>query len=154
MNAQQRLPKVDQSSIKVSQASMISILILAFIINFWPLVVVVAVLNTLGVLSPKLDLYRHLYADVLKPLGVVKSNVIPDRHEPHRFAKGVGAVLAAVASLFLGLGSATVGWVLVWVLILLAGLNLFVGFCLGCFFYYQFNRLGVPGFKYSPLDAE
>jgi hypothetical protein len=49
---------------------------------------------------------------------------------------------------------ATVGWVLVWVLILLAGLNLFVGFCLGCFVYYQFSRLGVPGFEHSPLDVE
>ena len=154
MDTQGRLPQVDQSSIKVSQATMISLLILAFIVDVWPLVLIVAVLNTLGVLSPKLDLYRHLYVDVLKPVGLVRPNVIPDHPEPHRFAKGVGAALAAVAALFLGLGAATVGWVLVWVLVLLAALNLFVGFCLGCFFYYQFNRLGVPGFEHSPLDAE
>ncbi len=34
---------------------------------------------------------------------------------------------------------------------MLAALNLFVGFCVGCFVYYQLNRLGVPGFLHSPL---
>lgn len=154
MNSNRHLPRVDQSAIKVSQASMITLLVVAFILDVWPLVLVVAVLNTLGVISPQLDLYRHLYFRVLAPLGWVKPNVIPDHPEPHRFAKGVGAALAAAASLLLGLGVATVGWVLVWVLILLAGLNLVVGFCLGCFFYYQFSRMGVPGFTHHPLDVE
>lgn len=154
MNTDVRVPRVDQSAIKVSQATMIGLLLVAFVVDVWPLVLVVAILNFLGVLNPKLDLYRHLYFRVLGPLGWVKSNVLTDHPEPHRFAKGVGAALAAVASLFLGLGLATVGWVLVWVLILLAGLNLFVGFCLGCFVYYQFSRLGVPGFEHSPLDVE
>ncbi len=154
MHTQRHVPQVDQSAIKVSQASMIALLVVAFVVDVWLLVLVVAILNTLGVLSPALDLYRHFYVRVLRPLGWVKPNVIPDHPEPHRFAKGVGAALAAVASIFLGLDLATVGWVLIWVLILLAALNLFMGFCLGCFFYYQFNRLGVPGFKHGPLDAE
>ncbi len=154
MNTESRFPQVDQSAIKVSQGSMVTLLVVAFVFDVWPLVLVVAILNTLGVISPNLDLYRHLYFRVLGPLGWVEPNVMPDHPEPHRFAKGVGAALAAVAALFLGLGLTTVGWVLVWVLTLLASLNLFVGFCLGCFFYYQFSRLDVPGFNHQPLDAE
>jgi hypothetical protein len=38
------------------------------------------------------------------------------------------------------------------VLIALAGLNLFLGFCLGCFTAYRLNRLGLPGFDRSPLE--
>jgi hypothetical protein len=38
-----------------------------------------------------------------------------------------------------------------WVVVVLAALNLFLGFCAGCFVYYQLNRLGVPGFQYSPV---
>lgn len=154
MKGGSRIPQVDQSAIKVSQASMVTLLVVAFVFDLWLLVLVVAVLNTLGVISPQLDLYRHLYFRILAPLGWVEPNVMPDHPEPHRFAKGVGAALAAVASLLLGLGLATIGWILVWVLMLLASLNLFVGFCLGCFFYYQFNRLGVPGFKHGPVDAK
>ena len=154
MNTESRFPQVDQSAIKVSQGSMVTLLVVAFVFDVWPLVLVVAILNTLGVISPNLDLTRHLYFRVLGPLGWVEPNVMPDHPEPHRFAKGVGAVLAAVAALFLGLGVTTVGWILVWVLMLLALLNLVVGFCLGCFFYYQFNRLGVPGFNHRPLEAE
>ena len=54
------------------------------------------------------------------------------------------AVLALVA------GMATVGWGLVWLVIVLAALNLFVGFCVGCALYYWLGRLAVPGFIQSP----
>ena len=152
MNDQNYLPKVDQSAIKVSQGSMITLLIVAFVLDVWPIVAVVAVLNALGALAPPLDLYRQVYLRLLKPLDVVQPNVISDHPEPHRFAKGVGAVLAALSVLALGLGLSVLGWVLTWVLILLAAVNLFAGFCLGCFFYYQFSRLGVPGFTQRPIE--
>jgi hypothetical protein len=44
-----------------------------------------------------------------------------------------------------------VGWSLAGVVALLAALNLFLGFCAGCFVYYQLNRLHVPGFVHRPL---
>jgi hypothetical protein len=43
------------------------------------------------------------------------------------------------------------GWALAWLVVVLAALNLFLGFCAGCFVYYQLNRLQVPGFHHSPL---
>ena len=45
---------------------------------------------------------------------------------------------------FAGLGG------LVWLVIALAALNLFGGFCVGCAMYYWFNRLQVPGFIRAP----
>ena len=43
---------------------------------------------------------------------------------------------------------------LAWLVIGLAALNLFVGFCAGCFVYYRLNRLGVPGFTQSPIERK
>ncbi|MGC9348351.1 MAG: DUF4395 domain-containing protein [Anaerolineae bacterium] len=148
----QQLPRVDQSAIKVSQASMILVLLIGFILDLWPLIAAVAVINFLGVIDPSLNLWRQLYLRVLKPAGWVKPSVIPDHHEPHLFAKAVGGVLATVASVLLALDLPIAGWVVTWILIFLAALNLFLGFCLGCFTYYQLNRLGVPGFGQSPIE--
>jgi len=59
-----------------------------------------------------------------------------------------------LASVALFIGSSIIGWGLVWLVIVLAGLNLFVGFCAGCTLYYWLNRLDVPGFvKASPKDS-
>jgi hypothetical protein len=42
------------------------------------------------------------------------------------------------------------GWSLVWLVIALAALNLFAGFCVGCAVYYWLARLNVPGFAQHP----
>jgi hypothetical protein len=86
----------------------------------------------------------------LRRLGLLKPDLIPDNPEPHRFAQGLGALvlLGGVAAFLAGLPS--LGWGLVWLVIALAALNLFGGFCAGCAVYYWFNRLGLPGFSQSP----
>ena len=143
---------VDQSIIKVSQSVTIIVMLLAFILDIWVLVAVVAVINIVGSIRSSLSLWRQLYLHVLKPSGLVKPRIIPDNPEPHRFAQGVGGALAAVSTVVLVSGFNVIGWVLGWLLIILAALNVFLGFCMGCFIYYQFNRLGVPGFTRSPIN--
>jgi hypothetical protein len=135
---------VDESAIKVSQALMVLVLLAAFIFNLWPLVALVAAVNVVGTLAPALFLWRLFYLHILKPAGVVKPTVIPDNPEPQ----------ATMSTLFLILGLEVMGWTLTWILILLASVNLFLGFCLGCFTYYQLNRLGVPGFDRAPIKEE
>ncbi len=146
-------PTVDQSVIKVSQSATISVMVVAFLLDSWVLVALVAAVNLLGVLSPSVALWRQLYLRLLKPSGIIHPQVIHDNPEPHRFASAVGGVLAGVAAIVLVAGSNVIGWVLGWLLIGLAALNVFAGFCLGCFFYYQLHRLGIPGFNRSPVDA-
>ena len=96
-------------------------------------------------------LFKQFYVRVLKPAGILKPDVVVDNPEPHRFAQGFGGVVVALGVLALLLGASVVGWALAWVVIVLAALNLFLGFCAGCFVYYQLNRLNVPGFEYSPV---
>lgn len=145
--------KVDQSALKVNQIFIISLLILAFIFDAIWLVVFVGVVMLLGTAVPKLALFKSIYLHLLKPAGIVKPDVITDNPEPHRFAQGFGAVVVIFAASVLLAGLPLLGWGLAALVVVLAALNLFLGFCAGCFVYYQLNRLGIPGFGYSPINT-
>ncbi|HRQ39223.1 MAG TPA: DUF4395 domain-containing protein [Chloroflexota bacterium] len=143
--------KVDQSALKVNQAFIIGLLLLAFLLDAVWLVALVAVVMLLGTAVPDLGLFKRIYQHILKPAGIVKPHVITDNPEPHRFSQGLGGVFVTLATVALLTGLPTIGWALVWLVVILAGLNLFLGFCAGCFIYYQLNRLGVPGFRVNPI---
>ncbi len=143
--------KVDQTGLRTGQALTIILLILAFVLNGWPLVAFVAVAQLLGGLDSPFAPYRLIYQRILKPSGLLKPNVYTDNPEPHQFAMLVGAIFNGVGTLALLAGAPTLGWALVWIVIALANLNFWFNFCTGCWMYYQFNRLGVPGFARSPI---
>lgn len=143
--------KVDQSALRVNQAFIIGLLLLAYVLDSVWLAAFVGVVMLLGTAVPGLSLFKRIYQHVLKPVGLVKPQVITDNPEPHRFAQGFGGVVVALAVIALLAGQSVVGWALVGLVIVLAALNLFLGFCAGCFVYYQLNRLGVPGFARSPI---
>ncbi len=145
------LQKVDYSALRTNQVFIIGLNILAFVLdNIW-LALFVGLVMSLGTLVKRPG-FGIVYARLLKPLGLVKPNVIQDNPEPHRFALGFGAVvmLAAVAVHFSGL--VVLGWGLIWLVVALAALNLFAGFCVGCAVYYWLNQFGLPGFTKSPPD--
>jgi hypothetical protein len=134
--------KVDQTALKFNQASIIFLLIVAFVLN-WPwLVALVALVMLVGTVLPEAGLFKLFYARFLKPAGVLKANVVADEPQPHLFAQGVGGIFLALSTLAFVLGQPVVGWALAGIVVVLAAVNLFFGFCLGCFMYYQLARLG------------
>ena len=145
------LRQVDHSAIRVTQAFTIGLLLLAFIFNAPAIAAALALVNFIGALWPQAGLFRQLYLRALKPAGLVKPHVIADNPEPHRFSQLLGAFFVGLGLLALSLGVPALGWGLMWLVIGLASLSLFLNFCAGCFMYYQFNKLGVPGFRYSPV---
>ena len=124
---------------------------LAFVLNSVWLVAFVGVVMLVGTAVPNLALFKRIYQHVLRPNGLVKPDVITDNPEPHRFAQGFGGVVVILALLAFVTGLPVLGWSLTWLVVVLAALNLFLGFCAGCFVYYQLNRFGVPGFVRSPI---
>jgi hypothetical protein len=150
MNTVQSVRRVDHSAIRANQAFIITLLLAAFVLNFWPLAAFVSLVMVVGTAVPQLALFQQIYHRLLKPVGIVQPDMVPDNPEPHRFAQGFGGVVLGTGALLLASGSSA-GWVLVWLVIVLAGVNLFLGFCAGCFLYYQLNRFGVPGFTHGPL---
>jgi hypothetical protein len=144
-------PRIDQTGLKVGQAITILLLLAAFILNSWLLVAVVALAQLLGGLDAPFAPYRLIYTRIVKPSAIVKPDVIVDNPEPHRFAMLVGALFNSVAAIAWLVDASAIVWVLVWVVIALANLNFWLNFCAGCWMYYQFNRLGVPGFTRAPI---
>lgn len=84
----------------------------------------------------------------------MKPDILDDNPEPHRFSQIVGFVFLTAGSIALFLGLPVLGWTLVWIMIALAALNAFGGFCVGCAMYYWLARLKVPGFgKQAPAGT-
>ncbi len=143
--------KVDQSALKVNQIFIITLLILAFVLDSWAIVAFVWLVMFLGTAVPRLSLFKQIYAQILRPSGLIKADIVPDNPEPHRFAQGLGSFFVALSVIVLLAQLPAIGWALSWLVVALAALNLFLGFCAGCFVYYQLSRFNVPGFEHSPL---
>jgi hypothetical protein len=129
--------------LRFNQASIILLLLVAFLADWQWLVAVVGLAMIVGAVWPEAGLFKLIYARILRPAGLLKPDPQPDEPEPHLFAQGVGGLFLLAATISFGLGAAVVGWVLTAIVVVLAAINLTVGFCLGCFFYYQLARLGV-----------
>jgi len=143
------LARVDHSALRTNQAMIITLLILAFVGNLAWLAALVMLVMAYGTLRRHPG-FRFVYAGLLRPRGWVKPDVLNDNAEPHIFAQGFGAAVLLGATAALYLGVPLLGWALVWLVVALAALNLFAGFCAGCAVYYWLNRLHLPGFAKTP----
>jgi hypothetical protein len=145
------LPRIDTRFNKFSQACVVLLTAVAFVTLQPYVVVAAAICLAVSAIAPQVGPFRLLYRYIVVPLHVMKPKMVEDDPAPHRFAQGVGAVflIASSITLFL-LPQLTVGWVLDLIVFVLAGLNLTVGFCAGCFVYYQLGRIGItPRVRYT-----
>ena len=145
----QTLQKVDHSALKANQLSIISLNILAFVLNLPVLAAFVALVMGIGSLL-KVPGFGFVYKSLLKPRGWMKPDVLDDNPEPHRFAQFLGFLFMTAGSLALFSGVSVLGWSLVWLVAALAALNAFGGFCVGCAVYYWLSRFNLPGFTKHP----
>jgi len=145
------IPRVDTHLLKFSQAGTVAFTGLAFIFQWPALVVAGAVILALSAAVPPLGPFRLLYRFLLVPAHILRPRVVEDDPAPHRFAQAVGAAFLTASSVALYLFQASVvGWSLNLIVFVLALINFTVGFCAGCFVYYQLGRLGVaPKVRYA-----
>lgn len=132
---------VDRTALRFNQAMIIGLLTLGFIVDFPWLALFVGIIMGLGTLVPRLALFQRIYTDVLRPLGLLRSDAHAESPAPHRFAQGVGSAVLLVASAAFVVGAYVLGWGLSFVVVVLAAINLLFGFCAGCFLYFQIQRL-------------
>ncbi|MGB9754740.1 MAG: DUF4395 domain-containing protein [Roseiflexus castenholzii] len=134
-------PVFDRTALRVNQAAIITLLLVAFVVDLPWLVAIVAIVMALGTVSPALALFQRLYRDVLRPAGMLRPDIHQEDAAPHRFAQGMGATVLFLASVALLAGATTVGWALALLVVALAAINLVFGFCVGCFIFFQLQRL-------------
>src|SRR5208283_2888606 len=146
------LRPVDHTALKTNQITIILLSLLAFMLNLPWIAFGTGIVMALGTIFAKPGFFP-VYAGILRPLGWAKPDIIKDNPEPHRFAQGFGTVVLLGGSAALFSGLPVLGWSLVWLVIVLASLNAFAGFCAGCFVYYQLARLRLPGFSKRPPEG-
>jgi hypothetical protein len=146
MNA---LKPVDHAVLATNQAVIILLLVLAFVFNQPLLAGLVALFMLAGTALAKPG-FGWIYTRILRPAGLVKPDVLQDNPEPHRFAQGFGGTVVLGGFVALLVGASTLGWALTWLVVALAALNLFGGFCMGCAVYYWLSRFNLPGFSKTP----
>jgi len=142
---------LDHSALRFNQMAIIGLLVLAFLFDQIWLVAFVAAVMLVGTWWPNAGLFKLFYKYVLKPQGLMQPHLVADAQSPHLFAQGLGGIMLLVSGVALGVGLAVLGWLLVGIVVILAAVNLFLHFCLGCYLYYQFARRGVrialPGWQ-------
>src|SRR5262245_39361875 len=145
------VPRVDAHLLKFSQAWVVVLTGVAFLLQQPAIVAIAALALAVSALVPAASPFRLLYRGVALPLKLLRPRVVEDDPAPHRFAQGVGAAFLVASTLVLFLTQATtVGWILDLIVFALAGINFAVGFCAGCFVYYQLGRLNLlPPVRYT-----
>lgn len=138
---------IDLNALKFNQLSIVALVLSGFIFDSFYLPAFVAVIMIVGSLFPNAALFKRVYKHLIVPLGLMKPEKVEDLSAPHNFAQLLGGIVLATSSVFLFTHSIFLGWVLSWVVIILALANLIFGFCAGCFIYYQMGKLNFPGFQ-------
>jgi hypothetical protein len=133
--------KSDANVLRFNQISIVALLLLAAVLNFSPLVVVVAAVMLLGTFEPNWALFKQIYIRVLRPSFKIPSKDSQDDPRPHNFAQGLGGMFLLFSSLAFWLAAPALGWVIAALVVALALLNLTTGICVGCFLYFQWKLL-------------
>ncbi len=145
------IPRVDTHLAKFSQACTVLLTGLAFLLSQPVIVLSAAIVLALAAIMPTVSPFRLPYRGIILPVHLLRPRIVEDDPAPHRFAQGVGAAFLIASTLVLFLTkAAVVGWTLDLIVFVLAGMNLTVGFCAGCFVYYHLGRFGlVPRVRYQ-----
>lgn len=138
-----RAEQVDHNALRTNQGLIILFLALAFVLNQPWLVVFVCAVMLIGTAVPQAAAFQQFYRRVLRPAGLLSPDMQEGSARPHRFAQGMGGTVLLLASTALFLGLAPLGWALALIVVVLAAVNLFFGFCAGCFIFYQLQQRGV-----------
>lgn len=133
---------MDRNALRTNQACIVGLTVLAFLLDRPGLVAAVALVLLAGTLDPRLALFQQAYRRWLRG-RLVRPDEREEDSAPHRFAQGLGGGVLLVAALALWGGYSGLGWVLAWLVVVLAAVNLLFGFCAGCFAFYQLSRLGL-----------
>ena len=133
------IKRVDHNNLKTNQTFIISLSLSAYIFDVKWLVVFLTSILIVGGLFEKPG-FAFVNRIILYPMGWLKPNIIPDSPDPHLFAQTFGAAVLALSAISLYIDFIIIGWALLGMVVLLASLNLFFGFCLGCSIYYWLHK--------------
>lgn len=131
---------IDANAPRFNQIGIVILVLTGFIFEIRILPALVGAILLLGGIFPAYSLFQLIYRRVIVPAGLLTPQIVEGDGAAHRFAEVLGGLTMAVASVAFLVGQAYIGWILSWVVVVLAGVNLAFGFCAGCFLYYQIQK--------------
>jgi Domain of unknown function (DUF4395) len=125
---------VDQNVPRFNQACVALFTGLAFVLSWWPLVAIVAIVLALTrFVGPKVGVFTQVYVRFVRPR--ITAPVVPEAAAPPRFAQLLGVIFLGSATAFFVLGAPVVGWILTLAVTALAALAAVTKICVGCIIY-------------------
>lgn len=144
---------VDHAEIKTGQLITMAIALAAMVLTEPRLMLLLAALFLITALYRPLSPFVCSYRYLVRPLRLMRSDYRLDNIQPHTFGQLIGAITALAAAGLLYGGYPLAGRALIGGLIFLTLIS-YLGWCIGCYFYYQLNRLGLGGFfRHKPTDS-
>ena len=126
--------RVDVNVPRFNQACVAALTGLAFVLQWWPLVVVTAVILAITRFAgPRYGVFTQIYVRLIRPN--LDSEVETEAAAPPRFAQLVGTLVLGAASVAFIAGWMSVGWVLTLIVTALAALAAATKVCVGCIVY-------------------
>ncbi len=135
--------RIDLNAMKANQAVIIVLLLAAFFLRQPWLVLLVGAVMGVGTMIG-VPGFNPVYRYCVIPLNLAKPKIVDGSREGPRFAQGTGATCAVAGGALLYAGMGYAGWGLAWLVIVLAAVNLFTGFCAGCSLYYWIKKIKPP----------
>jgi hypothetical protein len=136
------LSVVDRTALKFNQSFIVSLIVLAFILNLKWLVAVVGLVLIVGTLIPAAGAFKLIYAQLFRRFRILRPEIVEEDNAQHLFAQGLGGVFLGFAFFsFVGFDQIIVGWFLAFLVAALALANITTNFCLGCFLYLRLRRM-------------
>ncbi|MBW2472909.1 MAG: DUF4395 domain-containing protein [Deltaproteobacteria bacterium] len=126
--------EIDVNIPRFNQACVAALTGLAFVLQWWPLVIAVGVVLVATILGgPRYALFTRLYVRFIQPRtgGTIET----EPSAPPRFAQLLGLGLLTVATVLFVLGLSTAGWVITLVVTALSALAAITQVCVGCRIY-------------------
>jgi Domain of unknown function (DUF4395) len=125
---------VDVAVPRFNQLCVAALTGLAFVLQMWvvvPVVAVVLVLTRFG--GPRLGLFTQAYLRLVKPRR--KGATVTEPADPPRFAQLLGIVFLLGATVLFVVGLGTAGWIVTLMVTALATLAAATRICVGCIIY-------------------
>lgn len=136
------IEKIDRTSLKFNQGCIVIFTGLAFLLNVYWLVALVGAVLLIDTIIPGTGLFKLFYKNIVKPLKLLKPNISEESKAPHQFAQGMGGTFLLISFVLLQYFDLTfIGWGLSFIVIALAFVNITLDFCMGCFIYFQVEKL-------------
>lgn len=132
--------KIDMNALRTNQVMIVLLVSAGFLLNNPWLVLFTALVTFIGTVFG-FPGFVFIYKWVLLPTHLVKPDVIDDDPLAHRFAQMIATSFLITSAFVWFLGLQSLAWVLALIVVTLALVNLLTGFCLGCFIYFQLDKL-------------